>query len=151
MHSQVSFNAPGSLPECSLHHDLTHAPGSAYLQDLDTYNKAAVAVAKKYFAISDIDDFYKKKDARPLMFCHFARSISDKTYDEVCVVMPERNTRGVAFTMTLPACVDKVHGVAPPLANTSATVASSHCSAAAHLTTTHPAHRCQLISACTRL
>lgn len=42
-----------------------------------------MAVAKKYFAINDIDDFYKKKDARPLIFCHFARSLSDKTYDEV--------------------------------------------------------------------
>lgn len=54
------------------------------LQDLDTYNKAAVAIAKKYFAINDIDDYYKKKDARPLIFCHFARGLSDKTYDEVC-------------------------------------------------------------------
>jgi hypothetical protein len=52
-------------------------------QDLDTYNKAAVAIAKKYFAINDIDDYYKKKDARPLIFCHFARGLSDKTYDEV--------------------------------------------------------------------
>jgi hypothetical protein len=53
------------------------------VQDLETYNKAAVAIAKKYFAISDIDDYYKKKDARPLIFCHFARGLSDKTYDEV--------------------------------------------------------------------
>jgi hypothetical protein len=52
-------------------------------QDLDTYNKAAVAIAKKCFAINDIDDYYKKKDARPLIFCHFARGLSDKTYDEV--------------------------------------------------------------------
>jgi dynein heavy chain len=52
-------------------------------QDLDTYNKAAVAIAKKYFAINDIDDYYKKKDARPLIFCHFARGLSNKTYDEV--------------------------------------------------------------------
>jgi hypothetical protein len=52
-------------------------------QDLDTYNKAAVSIAKKYFAINDIDDYYKKKDARPLIFCHFARGLSDKTYDEV--------------------------------------------------------------------
>jgi dynein heavy chain len=55
------------------------------LQDLETYKKSAVAVAKKYFTINDIDDFYKKKDARPLMFCHFARSLGDKTYDEVCL------------------------------------------------------------------
>lgn len=54
------------------------------LQDLETYKKAAVAVAKKYFTTNDIDDFYKKKDARPLIFCHFARGMGDKTYDEVC-------------------------------------------------------------------
>jgi hypothetical protein len=53
-------------------------------QDLEHYKKSAVAVAKKYFTINDIDDFYKKKDARPLIFCHFARGLTDKTYDEVC-------------------------------------------------------------------
>lgn len=53
-------------------------------QDLENYKKSAVAVAKKYFTINDIDDFYKKKDARPLIFCHFARGLTDKTYDEVC-------------------------------------------------------------------
>ena len=53
------------------------------LQDLETYNKAAVSIAKKYFSISDVDDFYKKKDAKPLIFCTFARGMSDKTYDEV--------------------------------------------------------------------
>jgi dynein heavy chain len=53
------------------------------LQDLETYNKAAVSIAKKYFSISDIDDFYKKKDAKPLIYCTFARGMSDKTYDEV--------------------------------------------------------------------
>jgi dynein heavy chain len=62
---------------------LPAAPPSR-LQDLETYKKSAVAVAKKYFTINDIDDFYKKKDARPLIFCHFARGLSDKTYDEVC-------------------------------------------------------------------
>eukprot|EP00877_Chromochloris_zofingiensis_P015255 jgi/Chrzof1/9984/Cz04g22250.t1 len=53
------------------------------LSDFDTYNKAAVSIAKKYFAVSDIDDYYKKKDAKPLVFCTFARGLSDKTYDEV--------------------------------------------------------------------
>ena len=33
------------------------------MQDLTTYNKSAVAIAKKYFNISDIDDFYKKNGA----------------------------------------------------------------------------------------
>lgn len=51
--------------------------------DLEAYNKAAVALAKKYFNVADIDDYYKKKDAKPLIFCHFARGLGDKLYDEV--------------------------------------------------------------------
>jgi hypothetical protein len=31
----------------------------------------------------DIDEYYRKKDPRPLMFSHFARGMSDKIYDEV--------------------------------------------------------------------
>eukprot|EP00879_Flechtneria_rotunda_P027778 GHRR01029772.1.p1 GENE.GHRR01029772.1~~GHRR01029772.1.p1 ORF type:complete len:1069 (+),score=390.30 GHRR01029772.1:36-3209(+) len=52
-------------------------------QDLETYNKQAVAIAKKYFPVNDIDDYYKRKDAKPLIFCHFSRGLADKTYDEV--------------------------------------------------------------------
>jgi hypothetical protein len=73
------------------------------LQDLETYNKAAVSIAKKYFAIGDIDDYYKKKDAKPLIFCHFARGLSDKTYDEV---------RGVYIATTpLCSCLVTVYGL----------------------------------------
>jgi hypothetical protein len=46
--------------------------------DLDSYNKLAVGIAKKYFALPDIDDYYKKKDARPLIFCHFARGLGER-------------------------------------------------------------------------
>ena len=53
------------------------------LQDLTTYNKSAVAIAKKYFNISDIDDFYKKTDPKPLIFCHFAKGLSERVYNEV--------------------------------------------------------------------
>ena len=53
------------------------------LQDLTTYNKRAVAIAKKYFNISDIDDFYKKTDPKPLIFCHFAKGLSERVYNEV--------------------------------------------------------------------
>ena len=53
------------------------------MQDLATYNKNAVAIAKKYFAITDIDDYYKKTDAKPLIFCHFARGLAEKVYNEV--------------------------------------------------------------------
>ena len=51
--------------------------------DLDIYNKKAVAIAKKYFNIHDIDDYYKKTDPKPLIFCNFARGLAEKVYDEV--------------------------------------------------------------------
>jgi hypothetical protein len=105
-------------------------------QDLDTYTKAAVTVAKKYFAISDIEDFYKKKDARPLMFCHFARSVSDKTYDEVCGlawapcdVLVASDTRMHALR-TQPLCTTRAH-----------THTHTH---------TLPHDRCRATSTCTR-
>jgi hypothetical protein len=40
------------------------------------------------FHPSDIDEFYRKKDPRPLMFSHFARGMADKTYDEVGAAPP---------------------------------------------------------------
>ena len=52
-------------------------------QDLSNYNKNAVAIAKKYFNVPDIDDYYKKTDPKPLIFCHFARGLGDKVYNEV--------------------------------------------------------------------
>ena len=53
------------------------------LQDLVNYNKNAMAIAKKFFNIPDIDDYYKKNDAKPLIFCHFARGLAEKVYNEV--------------------------------------------------------------------
>ena len=53
------------------------------LQDLSSYNKNAVIIAKKYFNVADIDDYYKKADAKPLIFCHFARGLGEKVYNEV--------------------------------------------------------------------
>ncbi len=53
------------------------------MQDLTSYNKNAVIIAKKYFNVPDIDDYYKKADAKPLIFCHFARGLGDKVYNEV--------------------------------------------------------------------
>ena len=41
-----------------------------------------MTIAKKYLAPPDVDDYYRKKDPRPLMFCNFARGLADKTYDE---------------------------------------------------------------------
>lgn len=57
--------------------------GILMLQDLSNYNKNAVAIAKKYFNVPDIDDYYKKTDPKPLIFCHFARGLGDKVYNEV--------------------------------------------------------------------
>lgn len=52
-------------------------------QDLTNYNKNSSAIAKKYFNIPDIDDYYKKADPKPLIFCHFARGLAEKVYNEV--------------------------------------------------------------------
>ncbi len=68
-------------------HPADTCPSTPCLQvstgDLETYNKLAVGIAKKYFSLPDIDDYYKKKDARPLIFCHFARGLGERVYDEV--------------------------------------------------------------------
>jgi dynein heavy chain, axonemal len=52
------------------------------LGDLETYNKAAVTIAKKYFS-TDVDEYYRKKDPKPLIFCHFAGGVGEKVYNEV--------------------------------------------------------------------
>ena len=57
--------------------------------DLDNYNKLAVGIAKKYFALPDIDDYYKKKDARPLIFCHFARGLGERCGAAAAAAQPE--------------------------------------------------------------
>ena len=68
---------------CAIH-DLTSTElAGAWLQDLSNYNKNAVSIAKKYFNVPDIDDYYKKADAKPLIFCHFARGLGEKVYNEV--------------------------------------------------------------------
>jgi hypothetical protein len=81
----------------------------ATLQDLETYKKSAVAVAKKYFTINDIDDFYKKKDARPLIFCHFARGMGDKTYDEVGCFSDEVRCVMLASKECMQDCISCAH------------------------------------------
>ncbi len=37
----------------------------------------------RYFSVNDIDDYYRKKDPKPLIFCHFAKGLTEKAYDEV--------------------------------------------------------------------
>lgn len=77
-----------------------------FCQDLEVYNKAAVAIAKKYFPVNDIDDYYKKKDAKPLIFCHFSRGLGDKTYDEV-----SRHNWTASVGCIIPACEQSWQGV----------------------------------------
>lgn len=50
---------------------------------MDLYDKTAVSIAKKYFTMPDIDDYYKKIAPKPLIFCHFARGTSEMVYNEV--------------------------------------------------------------------
>ncbi|KAI8464229.1 MAG: flagellar alpha dynein [Monoraphidium minutum] len=77
-------NTPAKWAKLWLHEsERVYADRLVSQADLDTYNKAAVTIAKKYLAPPDVDDYYRKKDPRPLMFSHFARGLADKTYDEV--------------------------------------------------------------------
>ena len=70
---------------CNVHHLLVEHLHNCHdvTQDLSNYNKNAVIIAKKYFNVADIDDYYKKTDAKPLIFCHFARGLGEKVYNEV--------------------------------------------------------------------
>lgn len=76
------------------------------LQDLNNYNKNAVAIAKKYFNVADIDDYYKKTDPKPLIFCHFARGLGDKVYNEV--------TEFKALYKTLTEVIARLHWLKLP-------------------------------------
>ena len=51
-------------------------------QDLQTYGKIVVAIAKRYFEIPEVEDYYKK-DAKPLIFTNFAGGSGDRSYGEV--------------------------------------------------------------------
>ena len=84
MSTPEAFNSPTKWGKLWLHEsERVYADRLVSLYDLDAYNKAATAIAKKYFSVADIDDYYKKKDPKPLIFCHFARGLADKAYDEV--------------------------------------------------------------------
>lgn len=66
----------------------------------------------RYFNVSDIDDYYKKKDPKPLIFCHFARGLADKAYDEVAdyaslykTLMEALNGEQGCFSCVVASCV----------------------------------------------
>lgn len=84
MSTPDQFNNVTKIGKLWLHEsERVYADRLVSLSDLETYSKAATNIAKKYFSIADIDDYYKKKDAKPLIFCHFARGLAEKVYDEV--------------------------------------------------------------------
>ncbi|CAD7704939.1 unnamed protein product [Ostreobium quekettii] len=84
MSTPDDFNSTTKIGRLWLHEsERVYADRLVSPQDLATYNKAACAIAKKYFNVSDIDDYYKAKDPKPLIFCHFAGGLGEKVYNEV--------------------------------------------------------------------
>ena len=51
-------------------------------KDLQAYATAAQGVAKKFFGL-DASEYYKPQDPAPLIFSHFAKGLSEKSYDLV--------------------------------------------------------------------
>eukprot|EP00891_Asterochloris_glomerata_P001316 jgi/Astpho2/1316/Aster-06188 len=84
MSTPDQFNNVTKLSRLWLHEsERVYADRLVSAADLFNYNKNAMAIAKKFFNIPDIDDYYKKNDAKPLIFCHFARGLAEKVYNEV--------------------------------------------------------------------
>lgn len=84
MSTPDQFNDPVKFSRLWLHEsERVYADRLVTPSDLDAYNKAAQGICKKFFSIPDLDDYYKKNDAKPLIFCHFAQGLGDKIYDEV--------------------------------------------------------------------
>jgi hypothetical protein len=84
MSTPEAFNSPTKWGKLWLHEsERVYADRLVSVYDLDAYNKAATTIAKKYFNVADIDDYYRRKEPKPLIFCNFARGLADKAYDEV--------------------------------------------------------------------
>jgi dynein heavy chain, axonemal len=78
------FNDTTRMARLWLHEsERVYADRLVSASDLDSYNKRASQIAKKYFSIPDIDDYYKRTDPKPLIFCHFAAGLGEKVYNEV--------------------------------------------------------------------
>ena len=79
-----NFNDVNKLSKLWLHEsERVYADRLVTVNDLNTYNKNAQAIAGKFFKIPGIEDFYKKDDAKPLIFCHFAGGIEEKVYNDI--------------------------------------------------------------------
>jgi dynein heavy chain, axonemal len=84
MSQPEKFNDSVKMSRLWLHEsERVYADRLVCANDLETYNKKASQVAKKYFAISDVDDYYKRTDPKPLIFSHFAGGLGEKVYNEV--------------------------------------------------------------------
>lgn len=84
MSTPDKFNDTTKLARLWLHEsERVYADRLVSAADLDAYNKKASQIAKKYFSIPDIDNYYTKNDPKPLIFCHFAGGLGEKVYNEV--------------------------------------------------------------------
>jgi dynein heavy chain len=78
------FNDPVKLSRLWLHEsERVYADRLVSHADLATYNKNVQAVANKFFRINDLPDYYKREQAKPLIFSHFAGGLGDRVYNEV--------------------------------------------------------------------
>ena len=83
MSNPEQFNDVNKLSKLWLHEcERVYADRLVTINDLNKYNKDAVAVANNWLRgkIPGIEDFYKKDDAKPLIFCNFN---DDKVYDNI--------------------------------------------------------------------
>ena len=79
-----NFDDVNKLSKLWLHEsERVYADRLVTVQDLATYNKNAQAIAGKFFKIPGIEEFYKKDNAKPLIFCHFAGGIEEKIYNDI--------------------------------------------------------------------
>ena len=78
------FNNVDKLAKLWLHEsERVYADRLVTTADLNTYNKNAQSIAGKYFKIPGIEDYYKKDNAKPLIFCHFAGGVGEKIYNDI--------------------------------------------------------------------
>ena len=79
MSTPERFNDATKVARLWLHEsERVYADRLVTAADLDSYNKKACQIAKKYFSIPDIDHYYARSDPKPLIFCHFARGLGEK-------------------------------------------------------------------------
>lgn len=77
------FNDVNKLSKLWLHEsERVYADRLVTTADLNLYNKNVQGIANKFFKIPGIEDFYKKDNAKPLIFSHFAGGVGEKVYND---------------------------------------------------------------------